>query len=243
MTFLLTGRNALFTDPVTKIGGEKTTYHVPTYEALKGVCRSIYWKPTFIWHIDKVRILNPIRTECKGVKPIKYHKSGNDLAYYTYLNDVAYEVSAHFEWNLNRPDLKADRNLAKHSAIMQRALERGGRQDIFLGTRECQGYVEPCEFGSHSGFYDDIDRVDFGLMFHSFAYPDELGRDELHSRFSRITMQHGVIEFIQPTGDLDKDRANGLPSRFVREMTDGHFSLGESLQSADDLYRQLEIGA
>ena len=40
--FLLTGRYALFTDPITRIGGEKTSYHLPTYEALKGVCKSIY---------------------------------------------------------------------------------------------------------------------------------------------------------------------------------------------------------
>ena len=60
--FLLTGRNALFTDPITRIGGEKTSYHLPTYEALKGVCKSIYWKPSIIWYIDKVRVINPIRT-------------------------------------------------------------------------------------------------------------------------------------------------------------------------------------
>ena len=35
--FLVTGQWALFTDPITKIGGEKFTYSVPTYEALKGV--------------------------------------------------------------------------------------------------------------------------------------------------------------------------------------------------------------
>ena len=61
--FLLTGRYALFTDPITRIGGEKTSYHLPTYEALKGVCKSIYWKPTLIWYIDKVRVINPIRTQ------------------------------------------------------------------------------------------------------------------------------------------------------------------------------------
>jgi len=32
--FSVSGRFALFTDPITKIGGEKCSYHVPTYEAL-----------------------------------------------------------------------------------------------------------------------------------------------------------------------------------------------------------------
>ena len=33
---------------------------------------SVYWKPTFIWFIDAVRVMNPIQTEVKGIKPIKY---------------------------------------------------------------------------------------------------------------------------------------------------------------------------
>ena len=50
------GRYALFTDPLTKTGGEKFTYQIPTYQALKGITESIYWKPTFVWIIDSVRI-------------------------------------------------------------------------------------------------------------------------------------------------------------------------------------------
>ena len=41
IAFRLWGRSALFSDPVTKIGGEKCSYHIPTYEALRGVARSI----------------------------------------------------------------------------------------------------------------------------------------------------------------------------------------------------------
>ena len=70
--FLVYGRNALFSDPVTRVGGEKCSYQVPTYQALKGIAESIYWKPTFTWVVDRVRVLNPIRTQSKGVRPIKY---------------------------------------------------------------------------------------------------------------------------------------------------------------------------
>jgi len=228
--FLLTGRNALFTDPITRIGGEKTSYHLPTYEALKGVCKSIYWKPTLIWYIDKVRVINPIRTQTKGVKPIKYHSDGNDLAYYTYLHDVAYQVQAHFKWNIHRPELEADRINGKHYSIAQRMLEKGGRQDIFLGTRECQGYVEPCEFGSGIGAYDDIDELGYGLMFHSFAYPDETGLNELHSRFWQAVMRFGVVEFPKPTDDLEADNRHGMPNRFVREMNAKSFDLEDNIE-------------
>ena len=60
--FRLTGRMALFTDPLTNVGGEKLTYPVPTYQALCGIAESIYWKPTFYWIIDSVRIINPVKT-------------------------------------------------------------------------------------------------------------------------------------------------------------------------------------
>lgn len=46
------GEYALFTDPVTKGGGEKFTYQVPTYQALKGITEAIYWKPTLILYFQ-----------------------------------------------------------------------------------------------------------------------------------------------------------------------------------------------
>ena len=169
------GRYAMFTDPLTRIGGEKCSYHVPTYEALKGIAKSIYWKPTFIWIIDEVRIMKRIRTQTKGTKPLKFGGGGHDLSIYTFLTGdpdptsgvpgVEYQVRAHFEWNQHRPELEQDRNEHKHLQIAGRMLDRGGRQDIFLGTRDCQGYVAPCEFGSGKGDYDSYGELVFGVMF------------------------------------------------------------------------------
>ena len=45
--FVVHGRYALFSDPITRVGGEKFSYQVPTYQALKGILESVYWKPTF----------------------------------------------------------------------------------------------------------------------------------------------------------------------------------------------------
>ena len=207
--FKVWGRYALFTDPVTKTGGEKFSYHIPTYEALKGIAKSIYWKPTFIWVIDEVRVINQIRTQTKGTKPQNYN-GGNTLAIYTFLHNVEYQVKAHFEWNMHRPELADDRIAPKHQAIAERMLKRGGRQDIFLGTRDCQGYVEPCKFGFGEGDFDGNGELAYALMFHGFNYPDETGENKLETRFWNPVMKNGVIAFLRPEDCTIK--------KFVREM-------------------------
>ncbi len=200
--FQVSGESALFTDILTKVGGERCTYMIPTYEAIKGVLHSTYWKPTITWIIDKVRVMNQIKTVRRGVRPIKYNDGSNDLAYYTYLDDVCYQVKAHFEWNYNRPELACDRDAGKHLSIARRMIERGGRRDIFLGTRECQGYVEPCKFGEGGGFYDGKGEIPYSLMYHGITYADEAENEEdkgqLTVRFWNPVMVNGVIDFIPP---------------------------------------------
>lgn len=215
--FKVSARHALFTDPLTRIGGEKCSYHLPTYEALKGIAKSIYWKPTFIWVIDEVRVVNPIRTQTKGTKPLDYG-GGNTLAIYTFLADVEYQVRAHFEWNEHQPGLVDDRIDGKHFAIARRMLELGGRQDIFLGTRDCQGYVEPCKFGSGEGHYDTLDRMDYGLTFHGFDYPDETGDATLSARFWRPVMEFGYVRFQRPEAcDIRKTIRPMTAKRFGKD--------------------------
>lgn len=209
--FKVSGKYALFTDPLTKIGGEKCSYHIPTYEALKGVLSSVYWKPTIIWIIDRVRVMKRIRTQTRSAKPVEYG-GGNSLAIYTYLADVEYQIQAHFKWNMNRKDMEKDRNENKHFFVAKRMIEKGGRRDIFLGARECQGYVEPCQFGEGKSDYDDYGEIAFDLMFHGFDYPDELGKDELHARFWRPKMVDGKIDFIRP------DECNPELRKIVRTM-------------------------
>ena len=213
--FEVYGKYALFSDPVTRVGGEKTSYHIPTYEALKGMVESIYWKPTIMWIVDAVRVMNPIQTETKGVRPIGYN-GGNELSYYTYLRDVHYQVRAHFEQNKNHPELFQDWNENKHHNIAKRMVQRGGRRDVFLGTRECQAFVEPCEFQSGQRYYDDMPgEIAFGFMYHGITYADEAILEEEKNKmtinFWRPVMRRGgVIEFIRPEQCKEK--------RTVKEM-------------------------
>lgn len=144
---------------------------MPTYEALRGITESVYWKPNFDWVIDKVRVMKPIQTQTKSIKLRNYASSNNDLAMFTYLSDVEYRVLAHFEWNLSRSDLEKDRDELKHFELANRYLKKGGKRDVFLGARECVAYVEPCDFDEGEGFYDNVPEINFGGMFHSFTYP------------------------------------------------------------------------
>lgn len=212
--FEVSGDYGLFADPIFRVGGEKCTYQVPTYEALKGILASVYWKPTIIWYIDSVRVMNQIQTEVKGMRPIRYSGNTNDLAYYTYLKNCRYQVRAHFEWNENRPELAGDRNENKHYQIAKRMIAKGGRRDIFLGTRECQGYVEPCIFGEGEGFYDGLPELSFGLMYHGITYADECysleTRDAMTARFWHPIMKQGVIVFPRPEECMINKRLRGM---------------------------------
>lgn len=106
------------------------------------------------------------------------------------------------QWNENRPELAGDRNENKHHNIAKRMIEKGGRRDIFLGARECQGHVEPCVFGKGPGVYDELLELIFGLMYHGITYADEAYSSEtqgkMTARFWRPVMKKGDIIFPRP---------------------------------------------
>lgn len=197
------GDYALFSDPITRVGGEKMSYPVPTYSALIGITKAIYFKPTLLYVIDSVKVLNQIRTVSKGVRPIKYN-GGNDLSIYTYLADVAYAVKGHFIWNENRPEFANDRNEDKHYQILKRMIKLGGRRSPQLGVSECPAYVEPCNFDEEKSCYDDGNNseISFGLMYHSIIYCDEAINEEDKGKmtvcFHTPVMKNGQIDFIRP---------------------------------------------
>ncbi|MEL7658191.1 MAG: type I-C CRISPR-associated protein Cas5c, partial [Bacillota bacterium] len=189
----------------------------------------IYWKPTIVFVIDELRVMKPIQMESKGIRPIEYG-GGNTLANYTYLKDVHYQVRAHFKFNLNRPEMAFDRIEGKHYTILQRALAVGGRRDIFLGARECQGYVAPCKFGSGEGFYDEAGLHHLGTMVHGFNYPDETGSNQLEVRLWPAVMDKGYIKFDKP-----EDCKIVRP---IKEMVAKGFS-EYNVQSAEQLLQDL----
>ena len=99
-----------FTNPITKGGGEKYSYPIPTKQALEGIVDNIYRKPTFTNVVDEVKVINPIQTEVHGSRALLSNYKA-DLNYISYLSDVEYLIKFHFEWDLTRGDLAEDRKL------------------------------------------------------------------------------------------------------------------------------------
>ena len=100
-------------------------------------------------------------------------------------------------------------------------IERGGRRDIFLGARECQGYVEPCAFGEGTSAYDNTN-LSFGIMVHGITYPDEAVRDEekgkMTVRLWNAQMVNGMIRFPRPEEcEIRQILRDAEPKQFILE--------------------------
>ncbi|MDY5729957.1 MAG: type I-C CRISPR-associated protein Cas5c [Eubacteriales bacterium] len=195
----LFGDLALFADPVSKGGGERISYPVPTAQALIGIVDACYFKPTIKNVIDEVKVINPIEFRTIGYRSL-FNNYSAGLNYITALTNVEYLIKFHFEWNLQREDLKRDRIIQKHEALMKRSIDKGGRRDLFLGVREFVGYVESMdaqEYQNTTSYYAGSTHH-FGILFHSFAYPKN-SKEKLKSYFTRTSMENGIIKIKKQT--------------------------------------------
>lgn len=191
----ITGDYALWTDPVTKGGGERISYQAPSAQAIQGICDAVYFKPTIKNIVDEVKVVKPIRFRSLGYRAL-YGDLSSGLNYVTVLEDVEYLVKYHFIWNLTREDLSQDRVMGKHEAIAERSLRKGGRRDAFLGVREFLGYIEmidEAEYTEEKTAYWNKE-LDLGNVFHSFGYPAK--KDEsFESFFTRTVMTDGIVKY------------------------------------------------
>lgn len=214
----ITGSRAMFCNPLFKTSGEKFSYPVPTYGALKGLVEAVYWKPTLIIEIESLRVMNEIRylpcmytiTNHNASPSKETGEKPKDLYTYTYLNDVHYQVRFHYRWNPHQKNLGGDRVFGKHDTIMEKSIRQGGRYTPFLGASECPALVFPETFGSGAGFYDDSCKMDFGIMFHSYMWGPEYGHRDLRKGFWHATMEGGVIEFAGPLNCMGIETVRGL---------------------------------
>ena len=140
---LVEGDYACFTRPELKV--ERVSYDVPTPGALEGMLKSIYWKPSIRYVVDKIIVFNPIdfatirRNEVKDKVSLNIMKSqmngkgGNPCIYTSesrsqrssmVLKNVKYGIEFHFELTGLKNEYEEDAE-NKHYNIIKRRLEKG----------------------------------------------------------------------------------------------------------------------
>ena len=203
------GERACFTRPEMKV--ERVSYDVITPSAARGILEAIHWKPAIRWHIDRIRVLKPIRFESlrrnevggklSAASVAKAMKAGSTSGLATYvdedrqqraatiLRDVAYVIEAHFELTAKAGP---DDSIGKHLDIFNRRARKG---QCFhapcLGVREFPASFALLEENAPLPDADpSLDAVkDLGWMLHDIDFGDGMT-----PRFFRAEMRGGVIE-------------------------------------------------
>lgn len=199
------GDYASFNRPEMKT--ERITYDIPTPSAARGILEAVYWHPGLRWVIDRIYVLNPIRTvnirrnEVKSkinARAVKQAMAGgiDDLYLCTakdiqqraalVLQDVRYVFEAHFEMTTaaNQSD-----NPGKFQDIITRRLKRGQCYSTpYLGTREFSAkfrlWEEPEIITAYQG------EKDLGYMLYDMDYSND---GEITPLFFRAIMKDGVL--------------------------------------------------
>jgi CRISPR-associated protein Cas5d len=201
------GDHACFTRPEMKV--ERVSYDVMTPSAARGVLEAIHWKPTILWVVDAIHVLNPIRftsirrNEVGAKIPMGSVKSamnrgdtnGLGLAVdenrqqraATVLVQPTYVIEAHFE--LTAKAGEGDM-AAKHIAMFNRRAANGQCfHRPYLGTREFAAHFELVEGDlPDSTLPADQRNRDLGWMLHDIDHANDR-----RPYFFRATLVEGVM--------------------------------------------------
>ncbi|MBV7706459.1 type I-C CRISPR-associated protein Cas5c [Nocardia nova] len=187
------GAGALFTQP--GLSAERVTYPVMTPSAAVGVLSAIYWKPEIAYRIEKIEVLNPIRTftlrrnettdlasltdAAKGARTVD--TAGNRVQRNALcLNDVAYRITAHVDVQPH-----ARKPAAAYLSQVERRIERGQCfSQPYLGTREF-----PARFEKATDAVPCPISADLGVMLHSIDYTT----NPRESRWFHAELVDGVL--------------------------------------------------
>lgn len=155
------GEYAIFTRPEFKT--ERLSYPVPTPSAVRGIFEAILWKPAICWHIERIHVLNEIRScafkrnevSTKGPMPTKsvitdggpapvyWADRGRNRAQRNTvaLRDVDYVFEAHFSLTDKAGDSDS---IEKFVAMFERRVTKGQHfHQPYFGCRECVARIEP----------------------------------------------------------------------------------------------------
>lgn len=204
------GPYALFSRPETKV--ERVSYDVMTPSAARGLLEAILWHPGMRWHVDSIRVLNPIRFT--GVRRNEVKSKANENALRAMMNggaqagincrreimqrasmvltDVRYVISAHFDMtDRAAPDDTPD----KFYAMACRRMRKGQNfHQPCLGCREFPAQyrlIEEDEALPETEASRTLNR-DLGLMLYDMDYSDP--RSGITPMFFHATLIHGDMD-------------------------------------------------
>lgn len=184
------GDGALFCIPHFR--ADPYSYPVSTPSAVKGMLKSIYWKPEFEWEILRIHVMAPIRYESKRFRAVKISSrttgdADRTLQWNTVLRQVEYFVECRI---LSNP-YRADRNYDPE------ALRR---------LRKGQQYTQPCfgrnEFPAAWELWEgDIPKaqpidLEIGSMLFDLV-PVNMSKDQWFPVFFQARLEKGVLEIPQ----------------------------------------------
>lgn len=214
---MVEGDYALYTRTEMKL--ERVSYDVPPPGAIEGMLKSIYWKPSIRYVVDKIIVFNPIkfanirRNEVKD--KIVYQKvksqmsnTGKSPEIFTaeertqrasmLLKDVKYGIEFHFELTGLKND-REDDSEKKHYNIIKRRIEKGQCfRTPCLGCCEFPvkrlTLVDEFDYSQISPEIIGMGDVDLGFMSYRVNFQDKgipLNKDWENPKFSdRATTQY-----------------------------------------------------
>ena len=199
------GDYALFTRPELKV--ERYSYDVMTPSAARGILEAIFWKPAIKYVIDRIEVLNEIKTvnvrrnevkskiTASNVKQVMtgakkeqlYLSTSDDIAQRAsvILKDVRYVIYAHFE--LTDKVGEAD-NHGKFTDIIRRRVENGQCfYNPYFGAKEFLVNFRHYE-NKRESFYLETEK-DLGMMLYDLDYGEEI-----KPYYFRAMMKNGIID-------------------------------------------------
>lgn len=171
----ITGKYAIFNRP--EIRKDKCSYDMITPYAAKGILESVYGHPGMVWVIDRIHVLNPIKT---GL----YTK---ETAYQmVVLKDVSYVMEVHFS---TTDKAGPEDNPAKFQTMAAKRIERQEYyHDIFLGDKRFPAELELLN-GNIKTAYSGTQNLGYMIYDYDFTDPE-------HKRpvFFRAKLKDGILD-------------------------------------------------
>lgn len=227
------GEFACFTRPDLKV--ERMTYPCMTPSAARGILDCILWKPEFVWHVQRIYVLKPVKfasvrrneiNKKQGTTPIEVDDPKNRAQRNSIiLKDVAYIIEA----SVSQATSPVANPTRKYVEMFNRRVSKGQCwRRPYLGTRE---------FAAEFGLPDENDKpitddiIPIGSMFLDMWY-DENGVP-MPKFFYEVAVRKGTLDCGKAYEQiLTSKHEQGLIASYPRQLIH-EFNLAEEAEAKE----------